>query len=180
MGSQPRLLGSNLNLSRLAETFLDLDSNDSWDIQLFLGECSAEPAGDVIRQQLGGRVGDRQDLAVLAGKTPILLFVSDNPVRSVADNRNRRVLLGQKHAVVELIHNLESQILEHDKVKHIMVLVKIVLDFDGDARVVSMEPFAHVSMIRDEMPRAEYEIVFGHLDFVGLDRVQVVFSRTGG
>ena len=43
--------------------------------------------------------------------------------------------------------------------------VKIVLDLDRSAEIVAVNPLAMVTIIRDEMPGAEYEVVLRHAHF---------------
>src|SRR5262249_39810943 len=60
---------------------------------------------------------------------------------------------------------------------------KVVLDFDGRAVIVPVQPFALVSLVADEVPRAEDQVIFGDPDFVtfaahGAFRIVQMLTRT--
>src|SRR5688572_14715079 len=71
------VLAPQLAGRRLADVFLDLDPQHIGHIIMKPGQIVAEALGDVAGQQLGSRVLDRQEHAVITGKEPLSVLVAD-------------------------------------------------------------------------------------------------------
>jgi hypothetical protein len=165
-GSFLRLVASPpFDFSRLAEALLHFHSEDARQAPASGGECRPDPARDVIGEELGRRIGDRQESTLLAGKAPVTVFVGHTNVRPFVVHLNSRAASREQHPVVKLIRDQASQVLESDEVDHVVILVELVLHLDRRPVIVAVEPLAVITVIGDEMASTEDEVVLGYSYF---------------
>src|SRR5262249_33831934 len=72
-----------LDLGRLAEALLDLDTQDAGQFPAPVRHPLANPARDVVGQELGRGVGDRHQRTLLAWEAPVAIAVGDAQVRAL-------------------------------------------------------------------------------------------------
>ena len=61
--------------------------------------------------------------------------------------------------MIELIGDRPGHVLEGDEVHHVVVRVEVPFHLDGRPVVVAVDPFATISLVRDEMSRAEHQVI---------------------
>jgi hypothetical protein len=155
---------SPLDLRRLAEALLDLHAEDPGRRPSLLVHRRAEPAGDVIGEQFRGGVGDRHERAFVAREAPVAVAIADPDVWPVLVEVDVSAPGGEHHPVVQLVDDRLRQVLEGNEVDDVVILVKVPLDLDGRPVIVAVNPLALIALIRDEMTRAEDEVVLRDAD----------------
>ena len=138
-----------------------------------LDHRGAETAGDVIGQQLGRGVGDRNKGAFVAREAPVAVAVGHADVRAVLVQPDVAAAGRQHHPVVQLVDDRLRQVLERDEVDDVVVLVEVALDLDGRPIVMAVDPLALIALIGDEVARAEDEVVLGDPDLEAGDGMTV-------
>ena len=122
---------------------------------------------DVGRQQLGRRVGDRQQPAVAAGKHPAAVGERGRHFAAVVLDANLRMLGRQQHVVIELGGDLAELRADQQKIDDELILVERPVDFGRHVIVVAVQPLARAAE-RDEMGRAEDVLGLGDANVIGL------------
>jgi hypothetical protein len=64
--------------------------------------------------------------------------------------------------MIQLIDDRPGHVLEGDEVDYVVVLVKSAFHLDRGSVIVTVNPLATISVIGDEMTRAEDQIILGH------------------
>jgi hypothetical protein len=72
----------------------------------------------------------------------------------------------QQHAMIQCRHNFRQTVPERDEVNHIVVLVQFAMDRRGNAIIVSVETFTHVTVKCDEMGGAENQVWLGQTNLI--------------
>ena len=67
--------------------------------------------------------------------------------------------------MVELVGDDASHILESDEVDHVVIGIELAFDLDGRAIVMAVDSLAVIPVVRDEMPGAKDQVVFGDVNF---------------
>jgi hypothetical protein len=68
--------------------------------------------------------------------------------------------------VVEFVDDRSSQTQQGNEVENVVIPVEVVLDLNRDPIVVPVDSLALVTVVSDEVPRAEHQIILGHTDLV--------------
>ncbi len=124
-------------------------------------EILAEPGGDVVGEEFGRGVGDRDQGAFVAREAPVPVLVADPPVRAVLLQADEVGPGRQEHPVVELVDDGPGQILQGDEVEDVMVDVQVILDLDRRPVIVAVDALALVTRVGDEVARAEDQVILG-------------------
>ncbi len=61
--------------------------------------------------------------------------------------------------MVEPVDDRLGHVLQCDEVDHIVILIQVAFGLDGCTVIVAVESLALIALVRDEMPRAEDQVV---------------------
>ncbi len=120
-------------------------------------ELAADPKSD----QLGGRVLDRQQNAVFPRENPPPVFKSGHHFGRMLLDANLWMTSREQHPVIETVDDFLQSVAQRDEVEHVLILVERPRQFDGRPPIVTVQSFAHSAGKRNEMGRAEDQMVLG-------------------
>jgi hypothetical protein len=130
-----------------------------------LRQLVAHPAAQILGQHLGCGVGDGEQRAVGAREdVGRLAEVVHRDPAAVFVEGQLRIVLGQEDLVVDLVHQLAGDLLQHAEVQDEECL-RLDRPFDrhADAVVVPVQGLALVPAEGDEVRGGEDQVVLAHL-----------------
>jgi hypothetical protein len=162
---------------RLTHAFLDFDAQDLRRVMALLLQAFQQPFADVLREEFGGRVLDRQENAVAVWKEPLPLATSDSDLLRFYLNSDVSVPRSQQHMMVEFIRDRLGEPFQRNEIEQIVVFIQVAFDFHRSAIVVAVQPLALVAFVADEVSAAEYELIFRDPDVIAFH--VTCFARVG-
>ena len=157
----------DLNPGRLSEVLFDFNGQrlNQLSSGMLLDRCF-QTIRHPMRDQLGRRIGDWHEDAVLTREDPPAVLELCRDFSIIRRHVNSRMIRRQENSMVELQHQFLCLITQGDEIENITVLIERTGDFDADSPVMSMQPFAGVAVKSDEMRRAEDQMVLRHADSI--------------
>jgi len=131
-------------------------------------DCCQQSLAQILGQKLGGRVADRQEDAVGAGKEPAAAIGREDRLHFLLAglDANQRMTGRQQNMMIELVGERLQFIAEGDEVDHILIFIEWSLNLDRDAVVMPMQSLAHIATKRDEVCGREDVLFFFEADAV--------------